>query len=183
MKPIFLIGYMGCGKTTLGRALEQIADVRFVDLDEYIEKVHGATIGEIFSQVGEAAFRDVEREALHEVARLDNIIIACGGGTPCFFDNMDFMNAVGQTVWLDVSMERLIPRLIEGKETRPLIADKTDAELIRFVTDAVNARRRFYALAQTVFVSDFLENQDEVTSTAAEFINRYALPAKSDYEK
>lgn len=180
MKPIFLIGYMGCGKTTLGQALAKVADVRFVDLDDWIEESQHATVREIFADRGEDGFRQLERDALREVASLDNAVIACGGGTPCFFDNMEFMNAVGLTVWLDVSMERLMPRLIIGKMKRPLLARKTDDELERFVTDALNARREFYAKSQSVFNSDFLENQQEVDSTVRKFMDRYSLPVKCD---
>ncbi len=179
MKPIFLIGYMGCGKTTLGQALAKVADVRFVDLDDWIEESQHATVREIFANLGEDGFRQLERDALREVARMERVVIACGGGTPCFFDNMEFMNAVGRTVWLDASMERLMPRLIIGKMKRPLLAKKSDDELERFVTDALNARREFYAKSQSVFNSDFLENQQEIDSTVRKFMERYSLPVKS----
>lgn len=180
MKPVFLIGYMGCGKTTLGRALAEVADVRFVDLDDCIEAVCGASVTEIFACHGEEYFRKVERDVLHDVAGWNNVVIACGGGTPCYYDNMEFMNASGLTVWLDVSMARLLPRLRMGKAKRPIIADKPDEELEQFVIDALSRRRSFYAGAKSVFCSDLLENQTEIDSTVAEFITRYALPLKAD---
>ena len=93
---------------------------------------------------------------------------------------MEFMNEAGLTIWLDVSMERLIPRLILGRAKRPLLAGKSDDELLHFVYNALEARRPFYSGAQSVFCSDFLENQEEIDRTVAEFVNRYSLPIKSD---
>ncbi|MDE7442735.1 MAG: shikimate kinase, partial [Muribaculaceae bacterium] len=146
----------------------------------YIEVTHGATVSDIFADRGEDGFRKLERDALRVVADMDNVVIACGGGTPCFFDNMEFMNEAGLTIWLDVSMERLIPRLILGRAKRPLLAGKSDEELLHFVYNALEARRPFYSGAQSVFCSDFLENQEEIDRTVAEFVNRYSLPIKSD---
>ena len=107
MKAIFLIGYMGSGKSTLGKALAQRCDIRFIDLDDYIEERAGKKIREIFAEDGEAAFRDLERRMLLEVSDMDNVLVACGGGTPCFGDNMELMNSRGITVLLQTSHERL----------------------------------------------------------------------------
>ena len=91
MPTIFLIGYMGCGKTTLGSVLAAVMNVPFVDLDDYIEERYEARITTIFKEIGEAGFRQLEKQALHEVARLGGIV-ACGGGTPCIEGNMELMN-------------------------------------------------------------------------------------------
>ena len=88
MKRIFLIGYMGAGKTTMGKSLAQVMGLRFIDLDNFIEARHSKTIKEIFAEVGEEGFRQIERNMLHEVAETEDTVIAVGGGTPCFFDNM-----------------------------------------------------------------------------------------------
>ena len=101
MKTTFLIGYMGSGKTTLGRAVAARTGIRFIDLDDYIEEREGCSIREIFASRGEDAFRAIERDALQEVSRMADTLVACGGGTPCFGDNMDLLNRCGLTVYLD----------------------------------------------------------------------------------
>lgn len=122
MKPIFLIGYMCSGKTTLGRALGRALGREFIDLDQRIEAGQGRTIKEIFATEGEEAFRRIEQETLKTVAVSGAPVIACGGGTPCGPGAMDLMNSMGVTVWLQPSWDRLLPRLMHGRRKRPLIA-------------------------------------------------------------
>ena len=100
MKRIILIGYMGAGKTTVGRQLAKELGLQFYDLDWYIETRHHTTVTQIFAERGEDAFRRIERAMLHEVAEFEDVVISCGGGTPCFFDNMDYLNRQGQVVYL-----------------------------------------------------------------------------------
>lgn len=97
---IILIGYMGAGKTTLGKALSQSLGLAFYDLDWYIESRMHRTVKQIFDERGEEGFRQIEHNMLHEVAEFENVVIACGGGTPCFFDNMEYLNGQGETVYL-----------------------------------------------------------------------------------
>ena len=92
---IIILGYMGAGKTTLGHALSKVLDMPFYDLDWYIESRMRKTVSQIFEERGEEGFRTIERNMLHEVAEFENVIISCGGGTPCFFDNMEYMNQQG----------------------------------------------------------------------------------------
>lgn len=108
---IFLTGYMGAGKTTLGKAFARELNVPFIDLDWYIEERFHKSIRELFVERGEASFRELERNMLHEVSEFEDVIISTGGGTPCFFDNMDYMNGHGQTVFLDVHPDILFNRL------------------------------------------------------------------------
>ena len=102
MTRIFLIGYMGAGKTTLGKAFARAMGLAFVDLDWYIEERFHKTIRQIFSERGEDGFRELEKRMLHEAGDFEDVVISVGGGTPCFFDNMDYMNQTGETVFLDV---------------------------------------------------------------------------------
>lgn len=102
MVRIFLTGYMGAGKTTLGKAFARYMNIPFIDLDWYIEERFHKTVGELFIERGETGFRELERNMLHEVAEFENVVISTGGGAPCFYDNMDFMNRTGKTVFLEV---------------------------------------------------------------------------------
>ena len=101
MKRIFLIGYMGAGKTTVGKVLSRQLELSFIDLDHYIEGRYHKTVGQLFAEKGEDAFRDIERRMLREVAAFEDVLVSTGGGAPCFFDNMEFMNGAGQTVYLE----------------------------------------------------------------------------------
>lgn len=168
MQPIFLIGYMGCGKTTLGKALGKVLGREFIDLDTYIERRFHATVRQIFAQRGEDGFRDVERRMLHEVADFEDVIVACGGGTPCYFDNMDHMLSRGVTVYLTVPPERIALRLAlpGSRAKRPLIAGKSDEELLAFVVEALAKREPFYSRAQLTFCSERIENAEETMATA-----------------
>lgn len=165
MKRIFLVGYMGSGKTTLGKAYARVNDLEFIDLDWYIEERIHKTISELFAERGERGFRELERKMLHEVGEFENVLIACGGGTPCFFDNMDYMNEVGDTVFLDVCPEVLFRRLKIAKAKRPLLADKTDAELMDFIVEAIEKRRPFYARARFRFNAEELESIRQISES------------------
>ena len=134
MTRIFLIGYMGAGKTTLGRALAKELNIQFIDLDSYIEERLCKSVSQIFAEKGEAGFRDIERRMLHEAGEFENVIISTGGGTPCFFDNIEYMNGQGTTVFLDVPIDRLFIRLSIARKKRPLIMNKSDEELRSFIT-------------------------------------------------
>lgn len=103
MRPIIIIGYMGAGKTTIGKALAKDLGVMFYDLDWYIESRMRKTVKQIFDEAGEDGFRQIEHNMLHEVAEFENVVLSCGGGTPCFFDNMEYMNQCGETVYLKAS--------------------------------------------------------------------------------
>lgn len=178
MKPIFLIGYMGSGKSTLGKALASRCEVRFIDLDDYIEERSGKTIKEIFATEGEAAFRDLERRMLVEVSGFDNVLVACGGGTPCFGDNMELMNEHGVTVLLQASYERLLERLKRGRHKRPLIAALNDEELGDFITRQLELRMSHYSKAAEVFDSTLLEDENQIERKCEAFISQFNLPLK-----
>ena len=169
---------MGCGKSTMGRAVSALTGVPFIDLDNYIEQRFHITVKEIFAQRGEGGFRDVERRMLQEVADFEDVIVACGGGTPCFFDNMEYMNSHGTTVFLNTPIDRLHSRLMRGRHKRPLIADKDDEELMTFIKEALAKRMNHYSKAQISFSSERLENKSEIANTAREFAELLAIPIK-----
>jgi shikimate kinase len=150
MKRIFLIGYMGSGKTTIGKLLAKHHGFTFIDMDVYIEKKYFKSISQIFATHGEEHFREIERKCLHEVAMFENTVIATGGGTPCFYDNIDIMNEAGITVYLKYSAEELTLRLSSATHKRPLIAEKNADELLEFISKTLLAREAFYSQAQHV---------------------------------
>ena len=162
MTRVFLIGYMGSGKTTLGKAFARELGLEFIDLDWYIEARFHKTISQIFVERGENGFREMERNMLHEVGEFENVVIAAGGGTPCFFDNVDYMNRSGKTVFLKASVEVLFRRLKIGKTKRPLLANKSDDELMEAIKSALEKRLPFYEKASCQFEADMLESRSEI---------------------
>ena len=162
MTRIFLIGYMGAGKTTLGKAFARAMGLAFVDLDWYIEERYHKTVSQIFAERGEDGFRELEKRMLHEASDFENVVISVGGGTPCFFDNMDYMNQVGETVFLDVDNQVLFRRLKVAKQQRPLLANKTDEELMAFIQEALEKRLPHYTKAKHVFNGELLENRHQI---------------------
>lgn len=151
MLRIFLVGYMGSGKSAMGRLLAREKGLNFIDLDTYIEGKYHRTIAEIFAQEGEDAFRSKERDCLREVAAFENVVIATGGGAPCFFDNMELMNAAGETIYLKLTPEHLAKRLSTSKAgVRPLIKDKSGEELLQHITTMLQKRECFYLQARHI---------------------------------
>jgi shikimate kinase len=147
---VFLIGFMGSGKSTVGRMLSSAMDWDFIDLDDYIQERNGKTITEIFKTEGEAVFREMERNALEDMSLRSNLIIATGGGTPCFHNNLDTMNRIGLTIYLKLSPEELCERLMPARKSRPLIADKSERELLKFVVEKLSEREQWYKKAAVV---------------------------------
>ena len=159
---IFLTGYMGAGKTTLGKAFARKLNLPFVDLDWYMEERFHKTVGELFVERGEAGFRELEKNMLHEVGAFEDVVISTGGGSPCFFDNMDFMNRNGKTVFLNVHPDVLVRRLRVAKQQRPILQGKQDDELKEFIIRALEKRTPFYSQAQYVFNADELEDRSQI---------------------
>lgn len=175
MKPIFLVGYMGSGKTTLGRALGKKLGIEFIDLDIYIEGRYMRTVRNIFEEYGEKKFREIERNMLHEVAEMNDVVVACGGGTPCFFDNMDYMNERGMTVCLHASIDRLAERLGRKRHKRPLIMNLNDEQLRRFIIENLDKRKPFYDKAHHRFCGEELEDTRQISETVENFITTFNI--------
>ena len=162
MNRIIFIGYMGAGKTTVGKALSKELGIPFYDLDWYIQSRMRKTVAQLFTERGEEGFRQVEYNMLHEVAEFENVILSCGGGTPCFFDNIDYMNGQGETVYLKATPEVLYGHLKMGKSVRPLLVGKTENELLTFIKQQLSVREPYYKKAHQLLLSSLNnENADD----------------------
>lgn len=175
MTRIILIGFMGSGKTTLGRALAKALGLTFIDLDNYIELRHCKSINQIFAERGEEGFRNIERSLLHEVCEFEDVIISSGGGTPCFFDNIDYMNAQGTTIYLQVPNDRLLTRLKIARSRRPLLKDKNDEEIEQFIVEQMQRREPFYTKADHAFTADRLEDREQIAESVERFRKQFNL--------
>lgn len=179
MKRVFLVGYMGAGKTTLGKMLSRSLHLEFIDLDHYIENRFRKTVRAIFEEKGEDGFRLIEKNMLHEVGEFDNVLVATGGGTPCFFDNMEYMNRQGVAVYLKTSPEVLHRRLKMAKGKRPLLKDKNDDELMTFICENLSRRSPMYEKAGLIFDASRLDTYEELAQSAellAGMVSGHLLP-------
>ena len=165
MKRIIIIGYMGSGKTTVGHALSQELGLPFYDLDWYIETRMHRTVKQIFDEKGEEGFRKIEHNLLHEVAEFEDVIISCGGGTPCFFDNIDYINRQGETVYLKCTTDVLYKHLKMGKTVRPLLFNKTPDEVKTFIEAQLKQREPFYAKAKHIVDVSLMDNKEKIKTT------------------
>ncbi len=165
---IFLIGYMGVGKTTVGHALSRITGMPFYDLDWYIESRMHKSVAKLFEERGEERFRKFEQSMLHEVAEFDQVILSCGGGTPCFFDNMDYLNLQGDTIYLKASAEVLYSHLRKARVERPLLKNKSAEEMQEYIRLQLEERERHYGKAK--FIVNVNQNSDfeHIKDTVAE---------------
>lgn len=170
---IFIIGYMASGKTTFGRALARRTGMQHIDLDFYIEQRFHSTVREIFAQKGEAEFRRIEGAMLREAGEMSNTIVSCGGGTPCFGDNLDYMNSRGLTVCLQASDDIIADRIIQAGNKRPLMAGKTREEVIETLREHMKVRSPYYDRAQITISGDRLENRSQISDTIEDFIKNH----------
>ena len=159
---IILIGYMGAGKTTIGRALATELGIPFYDLDWYIESRMRKKVPQIFAEKGEDGFRTIEHNMLHEVAEFEDVIISCGGGTPCFFDNMDYMNEQAETVYLKARPEVLYDHLRMGRTERPLLTGKSPEELQTFIAEQLEQREPYYSKARHTLDVSLMDNYEKI---------------------
>src|ERR1039458_3939959 len=141
---IVVLGFMGCGKSTTGAALAERLGLEFADLDQEIESEIGSPVPEIFKNKGEDQFRKLEQDALIELMKRENIVIAVGGGAPCFFNNMDLINKNAVSVYLKMSVESLFGRLVKERIHRPLISEFNQKELKKFISDCLLTREPYY---------------------------------------
>jgi shikimate kinase len=157
---------MGSGKSTAGKKLAAKLGFDFIDLDKFIEQETGKTIPEIFLEKGEAEFRALEHNALKKIITMENVVVACGGGTPCYYGNMELMNNNGTTIYLKMSADSLTSRLIKAKDKRPLIDNKSEEELRSFINENLEKREDIYHQAQYIVKGKNL-NVDELVDFVA----------------
>lgn len=165
MTRIILIGYMGAGKTTIGKILAKDLGVPFYDLDWYIETRMRKKVKQIFDERGEEGFRIIEKNMLHEVAEFEDVVVACGGGTPCFFDNMDYLVGQGDVVYLRGTPDVLFRHLKMGKGVRPLLLGKSDEELLEYIKENIEKREEFYMKANHIVDIPCMEDEDKILDT------------------
>jgi len=145
---IYLIGFMGSGKTRWGRLLSQKLSIPFFDLDEQVTAHAGKSITEIFASEGEEHFRLQEKDTLHIITEShDSFVMACGGGSPCYMNNIEYMNQSGTTVWINTPLDTLFQRLVSEKEKRPLIKELSDEQLQHFISKKFSDRKIYYEQA------------------------------------
>lgn len=162
MQRYFILGYMGAGKSRFSRKLASSLGLQNIDLDLFIEHRYCKTVAQLFTEKGEAYFRKIEQLCLIELCSYENIIVSLGGGTPCFFDNIDLIKQHGCSIFLDLPEEELFIRLKNSHHKRPLLQDKTDEELKAFIHASLKKRRPFYeqatlTLSSSSFTPETLE--------------------------
>jgi len=163
---------MGAGKTTAGRELAKELGLDFIDLDHFIQARFQKTVNQLFQEVGENEFRIIERNMLREVGEFEDIVISAGGGTPCFFDNIDYMNTAGTTIYLKASPHALSSRLNTCKDKRPLIKDKNEEELYSFILENLEKREPFYSKAKIIFETEELVTKEDVKKYVQQIIEK-----------
>jgi len=181
VKRIIIIGYMGSGKTTVGNALSRDLGLPFYDLDWYIETRMHATVKQLFDERGEDGFRRIEHNMLHEVAEFEDVIISCGGGTPCFFDNMDYINQQGETVYLKCTPDTLFRHLKMGHTVRPLLLNKTPDEVRAYIEQQLTVREPFYSRAKHIVDVTPMDNYAKIKVTVAAIKHALGLDTSSPF--
>jgi shikimate kinase len=174
---IVLIGFMGAGKTTVGRQLAEALNLPFVDSDEWIELREGLTVSKLFEEKGEAYFRAVEREFLEELKSKEPSVVAVGGGLPCVDNNIKVLKELGLVIYLNVSLLTVLKRLKEEQLSRPLIAGVSGSDLHRFVEDLLSERVTFYKQAD-LFVPNESSSINKVVESIQKDISKLNIQFK-----
>lgn len=159
---IYLTGYMGSGKTTVGKELANRLGFSFTDLDKLIENKYRITIPDIFTRYDENAFRLMEHETLQDTFAMSNVVISTGGGTPCFYNNMSLINKNGLSVYLQMNLRSLYDRLVNSRKKRPLLAEKSNSEIMDYVTKQLAERELYYLRSQLIVKGENMDIENLV---------------------
>lgn len=154
MKWVVLIGFMGAGKSTVGKELANSLQLPFVDSDQLIEEQEGKSIRELFETIGEDAFRSLEAQVIRSLNVHDPMVIAVGGGLPVYHNNMEFLNGNGLTIYLHHEPELLVERLVADRFHRPLVSHLSKDDLVKFVKQSIQERDAFYKKAKIILSTD-----------------------------
>lgn len=154
---------MGSGKSTFGKKLAKELALPFIDLDKEVEIKAKCSITDIFKYLGEETFRKMESETLHELSNREEFVMATGGGTPCYFNNIEFINKKGKSIYIELDIQSIYNRLSQAKNIRPTIKDKKEQELMQFIKDKLNEREPIYKQA-AVTINGLSVNLKEVVS-------------------
>lgn len=168
---LYIVGYMASGKTTFGRALAERLGWEFLDLDSAVERIELKSVAEIIREKGEAYFRHVESKTLKATASLRHAVIACGGGTASYRDNMEFMTLHGQTLWIIASPERIVERILQAGDTRPLVSGMDPARMLEFVKSHLRQRQLHYFKANRRISGEHLESPREIAATVDVYLD------------
>ncbi|NBC83318.1 MAG: AAA family ATPase [Bacteroidetes bacterium] len=147
---IFLIGFMGSGKTTVGKKLANLLNYTFMDMDQYIEYEEGRSVSQIFELAGEDYFRQAESRALHALLQKEDIVVATGGGTPCFNNNMKLITQNSIAIYLKLSPKAFVSRVYDPNTNRPLIKGKSREELEKYAEELLSKREPYYTQAKHI---------------------------------
>lgn len=159
---IFLVGFMGAGKSVIGRRLAKSLNLSFYDLDEEIESHYRMSVSSIFKKYDESCFRKLEHQTLLSFSDKDDFVMSCGGGTPCFCDNMEQMNALGVTIYIKLTASELADRIANSVKKRPLTERKSDAELADYVASTLSTREPFYSKAKFIVEGSSIDKDELV---------------------
>lgn len=175
MRPIFLIGLPAAGKTTLGRALAREMSLDFIDLDHRIEGRYCRSVADIFASMGEEKFRQIEAAMLREVSEMEDVVIGCGGGTPCFHSGIDYMLSRGTVLYLQAQRDRLIERLKRARARRPGLRGVPDEQIGAYADHLLEERGAVYRRAHAVIESTELETPHDIAATVNRTIHELNL--------
>ncbi|MBB6275173.1 shikimate kinase [Porphyromonas circumdentaria] len=173
--PVFIVGYMGAGKSTLGRKLALLMEREFIDTDLFIENRFRKSVSDIFAQEGEAIFRSREKFVIEELSSFPNAVIATGGGLPCYYDNMALMKSSGVTIYLQLSAPVLAERIELCKRTRPTVRHLSGEALLQHISAALEERVAYYEQAELIISCDEVKSDQDEALLAQDIASRLSL--------
>lgn len=171
---VILVGFMGCGKSSLGKKIATRTDLPFIDSDKEIEDQNGLSVSELFVKHGESHFREMESRFIHSLFQQDSFVLATGGGMPCYGNNMQALNQLGTTIYLKRPAAELAKRLLQAKSQRPLIQSLSEDELLEYIEKTLAEREAYYSQAQLI-----LEREEQQLPFILDMLGHLHPPRKN----